>query len=283
MTKTRPKVFISYSSKDRAYAEKLVSSLLLNAVQVWYDQRDIEVGQQIHDRIHDGLLQADFLGVVLTPRSIASAWVHEELSLAKQRELEEHNVIILPLLFEAVTLPLHLRSRKYADFSDFDSGFQNLMRALNRKALISTFDESMRKRVLDAVSGRGSGAAAKLQTIRSQNAARLVRGTTINVAEIPAQLTAAVIHDSSPAMIFVDIQGAEIDIPIRVDLSERSGSVLARVLQAVGLDQLVVEHQQYSFFLMYNGIPLELNERLTDANVTDGAHLQLGAYTFMIE
>lgn len=283
MIGSRPKVFISYSSKDRAYAERLVSALVLNAVQVWYDQRDLKVGQQIHDKIQESLLQVDFLGVLLTRNSLASTWVKEELTLAKQRELEERNVVILPLLFEQVSLPLHLRSRKYADFSDFDSGFRELMLTLGAQAAVSVFDDSLRQRVFKAVSTFGSGTAAEIQEIRSQTAAKLVRGTTLAAAQVTAQLNAEPAGVLNPATIFVDIQSAEIDIPIQVDLSERCGSVLARVLQAVSLDQLVLELQQYSFFLVYEGIPLELNERLSDANIKDRAHLQLGAYTFMIE
>lgn len=147
MSTGRPKVFISYSSKDRAYADRLVDSLRQKGVHVWYDQTEIDVGQNIHDKVLEGLLEVDFLAIVLTPRSLESAWIREELSLAKQRELEEHNVIILPLLFEQVTLPLHLRSRKYANFTDFNTGFSEMMRAINRQAIVNPLKYSLLQRV----------------------------------------------------------------------------------------------------------------------------------------
>jgi hypothetical protein len=65
----RTEVFVSYSSADRHHAERLVASLVLNAIQVWYDQADIDVGQNLHARIQEGLLAVDYLGVVLTARS----------------------------------------------------------------------------------------------------------------------------------------------------------------------------------------------------------------------
>jgi hypothetical protein len=283
MTTTRPRIFISYSSKDREAAERLVSALLLNAVQVWYDQRDIDVGDHIYDKIHQGLLEVDFLGVILTSRSLESTWVKEELSLAKQRELEERNVIVLPLLFEQVTLPLHLRSRKFANFTDFDTGFRELMRAMNRQTSVSAFDYSLRQRVREAISSFGSGTAEEIQEVRSQNAARLVRRTLLPVNRIREQPNTDATDDSSLSTIFVDIESAQVSIPIQVSLTERAGSVLARVLQAVDLDQIVLKGQRFSFFLAYEGIPLELDERLVDADIAEGGHLQIGAYTFLIE
>jgi hypothetical protein len=208
--------------------------------------------------------------------------VKEELSLAKQRELEERNVIVLPLLFEQVTLPLHLRSRKYANFIDFDNGFRELMRAMNRRATVNPFDYSLRQRVRDAIGSFGSGTAAEIQEVRSQNAARLIRGTLLSPGRVVQQDLDSP-DDSNPATIFVDIESAQLSVPIRVDLKERSGAVLARLLQAIELDQLVLNSQRFSFFLAYEGIPLELDEKLIDAEIEDGAHLQLGAYTFLIE
>jgi hypothetical protein len=269
---------------DRGYADRLVSSLLLNAVQVWYDQRDLNVGENVHESIHAGLLEVDFLAVVLTPRSVESAWVKEELSLAKQRELEERHIIVLPLLFEKAALPLHLRARKYADFTDFESGFRQLMKAINRSATVNSLDDSLRLRVRDAISALGSGTANGIQAIRSQNMARLVRGTALTSDQVAKQLNSdSGVDGLRPATVFIDIQSAGIEIPIQVDLSERCGSVLARVLQAVGLDDLVVREQRFSFFLVHQGIPFELDEKLSDAGVNDGAHLQLGAFTFLIE
>lgn len=277
-------MFVSYSSADRHHAERLVASLVLNAVQVWYDQSDIDVGQNVHARIHEGLLAVEYLGVILTARSLQSAWVAEELSLAKQRELEERKVIVLPLLFERVALPLHLRARKYADFTDFSSGFRELMRVLDRPSAVNDLDETLRKRVRDAISKLGSCTANDVQTIRSQQFARITRGAALELGQATKQLASELGADCrSPATVFVDIRSADASIPIAVDLGERAGSVVARVLQAISADTLVAKEQRFSFLLLYDGIPLELGETLRDADIPDGAHLQLAAYTYVIE
>jgi hypothetical protein len=87
----------------------------------------------------------------------------------------------------------------------------------------------------------------------------------------------------NPATVFINVRSADASIPIAVDLDERSGSVLARVLQAINVDGLVAEAQRFSFLLLYDGVPLELEETLSDADISNGAHLQLAAYTFLIE
>jgi hypothetical protein len=276
VARDRPKVFISYSSGDRDHAERLVASLVLNAIQVWFDQNDIDVGQRVHERIQEGLLSVDYLGVVLTARALASAWVMEEL--------EERQVIVLPLLFEKIALPLHLRARKYADFTDFPSGFRSLMRTLDRRLLVNDLDESLRTRVRDAIVELGSGRAGYVQAVRSQQMARITRRTALTSGETAKQLALeSAAEGRSPATIFVDIRSADVSIPIVVDLDERSGSVLARVLQAINIDGLVANGQRFSFMLIYENIPLELDETLHEVEITDGAHLQLGAYTFLIE
>jgi hypothetical protein len=280
----RPQVFISYSSHDRHHAERLVAALMMNAVNVWYDQRDINVGQSIHERIHSGVIDVDYLGVILTANSLTSSWVREELSLAKQRELEDRQVVILPLLFERVTLPLHLRARKYADFMDFDAGFRDLMRLFSRDALVKSLDEPLLNRIRETLLGIGLDVAKDVQEVRSQNTARLVRRTAMPLTNVEDQLRiSSGIEEISPATVFVDIQSAQIEIPLVVDLTERCGSVLARLLQAISLDGMVLQHQRFSFFLVYENIPLELDETLADVGVKEGAHLQLGAYTFLIE
>jgi|tagenome__1003787_1003787.scaffolds.fasta_scaffold20990074_8 hypothetical protein len=280
----RPRVFISYSSVDRHHAERLVAALVLNAIHVWYDRDDIGVGQNLYARIQEGLLGVDYVGVILTARSLESAWVTEELSLAKQRELEERHVIVLPLLFENVTLPLHLRARKYADFTDFMSGLRELMRVVDNRAPVNVLDETIRKRIGDAISDLGSGTATDVQAVRSQQFARITRGIALGIGQVANHLARQPSADGhSQAQVFVDILSADASIPIVVDLAERSGSVLARVLQAIGVDGIVTREQRFSFLLLYEGIPLELNETLRDAGIIDGAHLQLGAYTFLIE
>jgi hypothetical protein len=278
----RPRIFISYSSGDTAHAERLVSALLLNGLDVWWDRFDIGVGEDLHEKVVQGLVDVDYVGVLLTANSLASAWVKEELSLVKQRELEQRDVILLPLLFEHVELPLHLRKRKYADFTDFDAGLRELLRTLGQSAAFGELDEAVRRRVQEVLSiGAGRTAVAGVQELRSQLAARLVRTTSLRLADVEAELHAGPTPEAS-AVVFVDIKGAGAAVPVRVDLEQRVGHLLARVVRALGLDD-AVEGQRVSFFLIFEDQPLEVDEQLSGAGVVDGDHLELGVFTYLIE
>jgi hypothetical protein len=259
-----------------------VSALILNGIDVWLDRFDIDVGDDVHEKIVQGVVDADYVGVLLTASSLASAWVTEELSLAKQRELEERNVILLPLLFEPLTLPLHLRKRKYANFTDFDAGLRELLRTLGRGALLGELDGAVRERVQALLTaGPGHAAVDGVQEVRSQMAARLVRATSLPVAKVDDALRpdAALIES---AIIVIDIKSAAATVPIRVNLDETAGRVLARVIRALGLEE-TIEGQRLSFFLIFDDQPLELSETLHEVGVADGDHLQLGVFTYLIE
>ncbi len=125
------RVFVSYSNLDRPIAEMLVHDLQKLSVDVWYDQFEVLVGHDIADKVYEGLLSADFVAVVLTRKSVASRWVQEELSFAKQASIARCGRHILPLLFEQCELPPAIRTLKYADFTGaYDRGFAELARAL---------------------------------------------------------------------------------------------------------------------------------------------------------
>ncbi len=93
-----PKLFLSYSSHDKAFVDKLATDLTACDIGVWVDKREIQVGDNIVARIQDGLSESDYLGVVLSKHSAQSEWVKAEMSAAFLREMESRRVVVLPLL-----------------------------------------------------------------------------------------------------------------------------------------------------------------------------------------
>lgn len=276
------RIFVSYSSKDRVQARRLVSALLLNGLSVWFDEFDLDVGADVYATIEQGIVQVDFVAVVLTASSVDSAWVAEELSLARQRELEDRDIVVLPLLFEDVALPLSLRKRRYADFSDFDTGLAALLRAVDRRMITRPIDQHVLTSIREVLTaGPGREAIAGGQDVVSQNAARLVRGSVLHPGGAERVLREE--PDFPPsAVVHVVVRSANTRVPIAVDLGETAGHVLARVLRALLLDEVVAE-QRVGFFLLHGGFPLETDETLETAGVNDGDLLELGLYSFFIE
>ncbi len=111
-----PKLFICYSHEDRGFVERLVRDLATNRILIWWDHWMIQVGDSLLGKVQEGISTSSYLAVVLTPSSVSSAWVQEELSAGMIRQLEERRVFLLPILAQECEIPLFLREKKYADF-----------------------------------------------------------------------------------------------------------------------------------------------------------------------
>ncbi len=120
ISKTNQRVFISYSSQDKSFVRGLAFDLKDFGVNVWYDDWEIQVGDSIVEKIFDGLEISDILIVVLSPFSVASNWVKEELSTTVMRKISETSILILPILISPCEIPFPLRHIKYADFTNKD-------------------------------------------------------------------------------------------------------------------------------------------------------------------
>jgi TIR domain len=128
---SKPRVFISHSSQDKAFVSSLASALYMLGNNVWYDDWEIAVGDSIVDKVFNGLASSDTLIIVLSQISVNSRWVKEELNTAVMRRISENNVRILPILIEDCEIPTPLKHIKYADFREnYDEGFYQLVESL---------------------------------------------------------------------------------------------------------------------------------------------------------
>jgi|SRR5579859_1108217 len=124
-------LFISYSSKDKDFAEKLAKDLSSCGLKVWFDKWKMMVGDSLHNKIEDGITNSAWLAVVLSPSSVSSPWVKKELNSALMKELEQKQVCVLPLLYQKCNIPLFLQDKIYADFSsEYEHGLADLMAVL---------------------------------------------------------------------------------------------------------------------------------------------------------
>jgi hypothetical protein len=124
-------VFISYSWKDRPFAEKLACDLKRHGVKVWIDSLEMKVGDSLNKKIQNGISRSGWLAVVLSPYSVASAWVEKELNAALEIELEKQSVFVLPVLYKECRIPLFLQDKIYADFrTSYQSGLDALFNKL---------------------------------------------------------------------------------------------------------------------------------------------------------
>ncbi|MCB1886058.1 MAG: toll/interleukin-1 receptor domain-containing protein [Rhodocyclaceae bacterium] len=80
--------FLSYSSKDAAFAELLYAALQEAGVRVFWDRFDVLPGELLEQQIAEAIREHDRLILVLSPHSMASPWVEKELRLAWHRKRE---------------------------------------------------------------------------------------------------------------------------------------------------------------------------------------------------
>lgn len=126
------KVFLSHSHKDKSFVEKLAHDLLLAEIDVWYDDWELEIGHSLTIKIQQGIESSEYLAIVLSPDAIKSAWVEKEWTTALKRELDNRQVVVLPILYKACQPPPFLDDKKYADFSD-PTQYQQRMEDLIRR------------------------------------------------------------------------------------------------------------------------------------------------------
>lgn len=124
-------VFLSHSSRDKDLARRIAIDLKGHSIRVWFDEWEIHVGHSISQMIERGLEKADFVAVLLSKHSVDSGWVDKEWRVKIGEEATKQKVIILPLKKENCHIPILLRDKKYADFSeDYQSGCNELLKAI---------------------------------------------------------------------------------------------------------------------------------------------------------
>ena len=66
----------------------LDTSFVVRGVETFLDDKAIKVGDQIPKRIVYGISESDYLIYIISKSSVQSAWVEEELNIAKIKEKE---------------------------------------------------------------------------------------------------------------------------------------------------------------------------------------------------
>ncbi len=122
-TEKKTKVFISYSHSDIEFVRQLDASFFVRNVETFLDERDIQVGDSIPDKIYDGIAKSNYLATVMSNSSIQSSWVKEELSIAKIKEKKNQGFKILPILIDEIEVPIGLAHIKYADFRNWNNPY----------------------------------------------------------------------------------------------------------------------------------------------------------------
>jgi uncharacterized protein YjbI with pentapeptide repeats len=89
--------FISDSTQDQNFAERIHADLQNKGVRCWFAPHDIQGGRKIHEQIDEAIRLNDRLLLILSDHSMNSEWVKTEIAHARQKELNEHRQVLFPI------------------------------------------------------------------------------------------------------------------------------------------------------------------------------------------
>lgn len=140
--------FISHSSKDTAFAERLYADLQSNGVRCWYAPHDMEIGAPILNEIDKAIRVHDKMLLILSENSVSSRWVEHEVLSATTKEFQQERDkrTLFPVRLDSAVMDTGVQwarnlkdTRHIADFTgwkDHDSykkAFDKLLRDLKGK------------------------------------------------------------------------------------------------------------------------------------------------------
>ena len=94
-------LFVSYSHHNKIeLAIPIVNELLKKGVKVWFDKFEIRTGDSITDKINEGLRDARYGLILISPYYIKSNWARQELNAFFKKQITLQQKFILPIWYE---------------------------------------------------------------------------------------------------------------------------------------------------------------------------------------
>ena len=89
--------FISYSSRDQQFVERLHADLQANGIRCWFAPRDLKIGDKIRSQVNEVIRIHEKLILVLSESSISSHWMEQEVERVMERESRMNRTVLLPV------------------------------------------------------------------------------------------------------------------------------------------------------------------------------------------
>ncbi|MDQ2905345.1 MAG: toll/interleukin-1 receptor domain-containing protein [Chloroflexota bacterium] len=142
--------FISYSTKDQEFVERLYTNLQGKGIRCWFAPHHLPIGEKIRDYIDRSIRHHDKVLLILSTHAVESTWVESEvetaLDIEKQaREQGTERQVLFPIRLDDSVLQTkrawakEMRHRNIGDFTRWEEhdayqqAFQRLLRDLTRR------------------------------------------------------------------------------------------------------------------------------------------------------
>lgn len=137
------KAFISHSSVDKPFVERLATDLRTReGIDAWLDKWEIMPGDRIPQKLEEGLASAGIFIFVLSPESVNSQWVSYEKDAWLTAQIDEEvrankesrtpSRRLIPVLYKSCEKPFFIQSFLHVSINDenYEEGFQQLVRGM---------------------------------------------------------------------------------------------------------------------------------------------------------
>jgi hypothetical protein len=135
--------FISYSTKDDAFVQRLYADLQSKGVRCWFSPDNLKIGEKFRLRIDEAIRVYDKLLIVLSKHSVQSDWVEKEVETAFEKERQQKRVVLFPIRVDQAVIGVAAgwaadirRTRHIGDFTKwkdhdaYQKAFDRLLRDL---------------------------------------------------------------------------------------------------------------------------------------------------------
>ena len=137
--------FISYSTRDQEFAERLHGDLQNKGVRCWFAPHDLPIGEEILGGIDEGIRLREKVLLILSEHSVRSVWVKREVTTALEEEERRRLTMFFPVRLDDAIFDnkeawaTQVRSRNIGDFrqwKDHDAykrSFERVVRDLTKE------------------------------------------------------------------------------------------------------------------------------------------------------
>jgi hypothetical protein len=209
MSGSTPASFISYSREDAQFAIRLTRDLKAAGANVWLDQVDIAPGHPWDDAIEEALKVAPQMLVIMSPASVRSTNVRDEIAYALTR-----GKVVIPIIYQECEVPLRLERKQRIDFrGEYAGGLKSLLDylSINRPLPTVPQQDEQGNAQLHRIAEEAAADSRRLQAETEEKARleaeRKVREVRAPVAEsraapqIPPAPERARIHFEGPSTV----------------------------------------------------------------------------------
>lgn len=122
--------FISYSSQDKEFAERLYVDLQANRIRCWFAPENLRIGDKMWDAIDRAVRLHDKLLLICSKTSVESEWVEDEVMKAFAEERERKTVVLFPIRIDNAVMetdePWAIKIRNSRHIGDFCNWKDNI-------------------------------------------------------------------------------------------------------------------------------------------------------------